>query len=405
MTSEASTALEFYEDGDIERRLGLVLQGSTPQPESDLQPWRSAAAVLVRFDPASLKPVGATFEEARGLSLLPELVAATGPDSQAQWTLPTKARKAELQQLATQENIAAALAANPQHPADAMQQVFDEAISGKALPPLVALTREQLSALLIVIDWLEGIPILPRLPAISDMRSTLETRQDLDRLERLAGGFFTGRTEELAKLHAHLFGADRSILFISGTGGTGKSALLAKSLLALCQETKDPTCWVRFDIADATVNPAAPVTLLTQAAQQLHRRDPSLERVVSAFTGAAESRRRSLDYSGLESISNSSTPEAEVAWAIDEFKNIIRRYQASGRGAERLRLLRRFVRGVPRRVSRRSGSGDVSVARRSAFLPGYCLRQDSAAGQFCLHAAATKRRSECQFASRTVAAG
>ncbi len=112
-------------------------------------------------------------------------------------------------------------------------------------------------------------------------------------MRRLVGDFFTGRNDELARVHAHLDGVDPSILFIAGTGGAGKSALLAKALLQRTEQTRNSTSWVRVDIADSNVNLTNPITLLTQAAQQLARRDSLLERVVANFVSEAGSRRLS----------------------------------------------------------------------------------------------------------------
>jgi endonuclease G len=332
MTSGGATTLPFYDHNEI---LGLLSQiGGEPRPEpaADLQPWRSAAAVLVAFDPARLKPFGATTQGVSGLGLLPELIATTGQNSpyDGQWTLQTDARKVELRRLGSQEIIAAALAANPDRPAVLLQQMFERVIAGAPpLPPLTDLSRDELTALLVVTDWLYGIPITPPPPALNVVRATLESRQDLDRLRCLAGHFFTGRKKELERLRAHLFGSDRSILFVSGIGGAGKSALLAMSLLQLSEETHDPTCWVRVDIADSMVNPRYPISLLTQAAQQLGRRDSMLENIVASFISEAQSRRRSLDYAGLESLPRS--PQDEVDWAIVRFGEIIKRYRAGNR--------------------------------------------------------------------------
>src|SRR5262249_1259066 len=155
--------------------------------------------------------------------------------------------------LGTQEEIAAALGANPDRLPVPLQQMFDRVVLGPPLPPLGELSSDDLGALLVVVDWLEGILVSPRPPALTEVRPRLESLRDAERLRRLAGDVFIGREAELARLHAHLHGTEPSILFISGTGGAGKSALLAKALLTLANETGDPACWVRVDIADGNV--------------------------------------------------------------------------------------------------------------------------------------------------------
>jgi endonuclease G, mitochondrial len=323
-------AARSYAEGEIERRLKAVRGKPVQRPGPDFQPWRSAAAVIVAFDPAELQPVGAAAaaaQEAGGLGLLPELVAATGRGRTHQqlWTLPTAARKAELRRLGTQREIAAALGANPNRLPVPLQQMFDRVVVGSPLPPLEELCSDDLGALLVVVDWLEGIPISPRPPALTEVRARLESLRDVDRLRLLAGDVFIGREAELARLHAHLHGTERSILFISGTGGAGKSALLAKSLLTLADETRDPACWVRVDIADGNVTARDPITLLSQAAQQLSRRDSTLERVVSSFVHGTQARSISRDLSSLESMSS---PEDEVYWAVHRFEDVVKRYRA-----------------------------------------------------------------------------
>ncbi len=91
MRSEAS----LYHKGEIQQRLKALRSEPATRPGPDLSPWRSAAAVLVAFDPAKLKPVGVAAETTSGLSLLPELVVATGLVTRdaRMWTLPTTAER------------------------------------------------------------------------------------------------------------------------------------------------------------------------------------------------------------------------------------------------------------------------------------------------------------------------
>jgi endonuclease G len=323
--------MDYYSDGEIAKRLKAVRGKSIQVPGVDLNPWRSAAAVLVAFDPAELNPVGRAPDGTSGLDLLPELVLSSGMGSGSErlWSLTTSARKAQIQRLGSQESVSAALGANRKRPDTSLQRLFDSVITGMPLKPLDEQSSEELAALLVVADWLGGVVITPPLPTLSSVKAALERSSDFSRLRLLVGEALIGREAELNQMRDHLRGRDRTVLFVSGTGGAGKSALLAQCILALVDEAKDPNCWVRVDVADGQVSANEPVTVLRQAAQQLARRDPTIRRLVSSFVEESESRRASRDYGHLESVSVDH--EDEIPWAVNRFAEIAERYNSRRR--------------------------------------------------------------------------
>jgi energy-coupling factor transporter ATP-binding protein EcfA2 len=264
-----------------------------------LSALRSAAAVLASFDPVSLVPAGATVHEpAVGLRLLPELLRVTRSASgdPAQWALPIDKRRRELQRLGSREAMRTALAANPGRTQSPVQRMFERLLADDGPPPeLTQLDHAELSALLPASQWLSGI--LSDVPDSRAVREELARRDEEVALRRLADGRFVGREPELERLRTHLrarpsgsasssvtlLPSQVKIIFLCGHGGCGKSTLMAKLLLERAAEPQHdtPRLQVHIDLDHPACAPDRPLTLLTIAAAQLARRDPSLERLAT----------------------------------------------------------------------------------------------------------------------------
>jgi hypothetical protein len=84
-----------------------------------------------------------------------------------------------------------------------------------------------------LLDWFAG-PKLPKPPSSEDVHRQLAQFDILRPLRALAGGLFVGREPELRALSSYVFArglTSRPLLMISGPGGMGKSALVAKFIL------------------------------------------------------------------------------------------------------------------------------------------------------------------------------
>ena len=91
------------------------------------------------------------------------------------------------------------------------------------------LSRDEVAALITVLDWVEDI--LDGLPEKTAVRSALAKADLLAPMRRLAGRGFVGRQPELGQLDDYVFAGSPppATLFVFGPGGVGKSTLLATS--------------------------------------------------------------------------------------------------------------------------------------------------------------------------------
>lgn len=266
-------------------------------------PYRDAAAVLSRFKPEELHPLLDTDSGPKGWTdFLPDCEPALAAgSSEGWWQLRDNIRRDALRHLGSRQRMQKALNANSPLPDDPMQRALTELIATALPNPLTSLSREELSAIMIVRDWLNGV--LDGLPSETELRRTLIIAEVLEPLKRLAGnGRFLGRRNELETLREYIGvraaqGAVASRIWsyvrksyydfrnnppylITGPGGVGKSTLLARVILDHSENfaAQDALPFAYLDLDRAALDPARPLTLVADAALQLMIEWPHLER-------------------------------------------------------------------------------------------------------------------------------
>jgi hypothetical protein len=249
--------------------LDRFLEVQTPGP--DLEQYTRAAAVLWAFDPFKLNPVDGDKDSVTRddvlSSLLPLCESVSNAAAEGLWTLLLPHRREALKALATRQEMKKALDANPDRPQTIFQIMFEQLLARED-QNLDQLSRDELAATLEVLEWVEDI--LDGLPEETAVRSALARSDLLSPMERLAGEVFVGREEELVQLHEYVFGVGKSAapLFVFGTGGVGKSTLLARFMLndALTHDV----AFAYVDIDRSIIRPDQPLTVLLDFIVQLY---------------------------------------------------------------------------------------------------------------------------------------
>ncbi|WP_433292281.1 trypsin-like peptidase domain-containing protein [Actinoplanes sp. CA-030573] len=183
----------------------------------------------------------------------------------SRWTLRSRERRA-LIEAATVERLREARGDEPED--DPRQAVIDRILCGPPFAPDEAELPHWLQA----VRWFGGV--VDGLPTPADITESLERRRLRGRLTAVAGPDFEGRADELQTLQ-RWYGAEQPPpLVVTGIGGIGKSALLARFALTLPEET--PLFWLDFDRADLSPDDADSVLaqLTRQAAVQFDGLEP-----------------------------------------------------------------------------------------------------------------------------------
>jgi hypothetical protein len=235
-----------------------VAAGVAPKPDRELV----RAAVSWTFDPE-------TFSE-HGVELLRPLVAE--PDA-SRWSLKTDTREAVLNAAGSLTALRRARGRSAStHPG---QQVIDRILAGPPYP-LAEIDESALPYWLQATRWFADVA--PTLPSPADVNRTLERRRARSRLEDIGGAHFRGREDTLAELHDWYHDDASGPMVVTGIGGIGKSALVARFALDLPGDTLQ--LWLDFDRVDVAPDDAPSVLrlLFEQLAVQLEGfRAPTLD--------------------------------------------------------------------------------------------------------------------------------
>jgi hypothetical protein len=252
--------------------------------------YRYAAAVLASIgEPHKLAPVGGGGKENEGVRLLgEELIPATAEKFGGGVMLRPDVRRAAVGELSDTASRQAALDANPHERNGILQSLLEAYLLGTP-PSLEKMPLGQLQETLQLSVWLEGA--LANLPPAEAVRQRISHQSLLAPFESLAGdAVFRGRKVELdrlrsyvgvltpdsllSRLHAHAMRwikPDRlPAVSVSGPGGVGKSALIARFLLEhsrIPEEGRIPFSYLDFD--RATLDIGRPSTLVAEMLYQL----------------------------------------------------------------------------------------------------------------------------------------
>lgn len=228
--------------------------------------------------------------------------------------------------------------------------VIDRILAG---PPfdLDAIDEAALPLWLQAVRWFAGI--VPDLPAPGAIHRSLARRRIRSRLTEVAGPGFRGRKAELAQLGAWMEDPSAGLTAITGIGGVGKSALVAK--LALDLPPDSVLLWLDFDRADLA--PDDPVSVLTIVFEQLALEVPG----VTLPPVDKDSWESAL--AGLGSAVGPAIGKREVVLVLDGFEVA----QHAVRHEDIWGLLQRFLDQLPQTnviVSGRAPLRDVEIAGR-----------------------------------------
>jgi hypothetical protein len=257
---------------------------SSSTDSSDADSWRNAlvdaAAVLADFDPFALRPridvtasdrpaaLDRLIEASEPVSTVTDSARGAAepepePDRRLRWTLKTQDRRQALRRLGSRETMRAALGANPDASATMLQLMFEMLIRGDPIEPS-RLDRDEIAALVTAAEWLDGI--LDELPSPQKLRRELARADLLAPLRRLVQDGVFGRTVERGRIKQHFELALDFCppLFVHGPGGSGKSTLVARSIL-----DQEGVHFAYVDIDNPKIRPERPVTFLLEIVRQL----------------------------------------------------------------------------------------------------------------------------------------
>jgi cellulose synthase operon protein C len=274
---------------------------------TESSPYLKAAAVLTSYDPETIRPVGGASPEELKQSfqeLISRSTVTYNRHAEAVWSLRGDIRRGVLHSLKDRRAMAACLKANPRRPKTGLQKMFERYLRDEA-PAVSELSSYQLSHTLQVVDWLGGI--LPGLPEREALRDRMEWDALLAPFRFLVDEHFSGRKEELRRLHDYvgvletdsiLSAISRTFrqvfnlkekppLLIYGPGGIGKSTLLAKFILNHATANKDKHIpFAYLDLDRPSLWAREPVALLAEIAQQLSVQYPEARQVFIATQNA-----------------------------------------------------------------------------------------------------------------------
>ncbi|MBL7259238.1 S1 family peptidase [Paractinoplanes lichenicola] len=220
------------------RRIGGVARGF----DRDL----TFAAVRWTVNPVTLTPAE-----------LEQLAPLVADNTASAWTLRSAERERLINAAGSRQSLLAARGTDPI--TNSRQAVIDQILNG---PPydLDAVAEEALPYWLQAVRWFASVE--PELPTPAEVNRQLERRRLRSRLTVVAGPGFRGRDEELSWLKSWYNRAEAGPMVVTGIGGIGKSALVARFAARLPEQTL--LCWLDFDRADLAPDDADSVlSLLT----------------------------------------------------------------------------------------------------------------------------------------------
>lgn len=269
-------------------------EGSAEQ-EGLRRRYRQAAAVLAALrDPTGLQPIGGSGKPGEGVRLLAnELIPTTGRKFEGQVMLRPEVRRIALTELRDRGARLKALEANSVERTGAVQRALELYLVGDP-KPLDKEPAADLDSILQVSLWLEGV--VDGIPSVDELRRRIAFQNLMAPFEMIASdSVFQGRVKEMDDLRSYVGVlppdgllkrlADQAFRWlkpdalpavsISGPGGVGKSALIARFILEhsrLPEQVRVPFAYIDFD--RPTLSISEPATLLAEMLVQLDLQFP-----------------------------------------------------------------------------------------------------------------------------------
>lgn len=183
-----------------------------------------------------------------------ELAPLVSDTSAETWVMTAKARQDICRKVGDVKTLRQYTA--PDTEASVADRVIRTILAG---PPykLQGIPLEELSWWISACRWFSEVPGLGNLPSPNEISRVLEKRRSRERLTMIAGNDFVGRLDELNKLERWFKASGSGSIVVSGVGGMGKSALVAK--FASTRDAECPLIWLDFDRADLAADDAPAV--------------------------------------------------------------------------------------------------------------------------------------------------
>ncbi|MFT4063903.1 hypothetical protein [Paraburkholderia sp.] len=320
-----------------------------------------AASVLDTFNPDTIRPLipeqgtDSSSHEAAFDALLSNAVATQTGESSFAWRLSDETRKQAISFLYSNNLLEHAIRLNTDAVVERneYQNIFEMFATGQK-PALEGQSLEELQASLQAIRLLGNTEL--DLPDERKVASMVLRESALEELRRLADAHFTGRERELETLEefvdampssslwrrlmrsagnlvSDLLGkrevVQRWPLLVTGRGGIGKSAFLAKFLLDHITRVDDGTlAFAYLDFDRTAIWPDEPLTLLADIALQLSNQIPAVSAPLLDMHGRiveelAEGQSFTADYDSYESFGGSNLSASRAPRYTDEFEKIL----------------------------------------------------------------------------------
>ncbi|SDI59423.1 ATP-binding protein [Variovorax sp. OV700] len=286
-------ALASEPDGPSRRAMEFLHQNPIRAfgAEPDVQTaYRRAAAVLAAIrDVSALSPSTSVSDiSAADRILEDDLVRAAGSlPLDGDWVMRNTVRAETLRAMSDQD-IRDALQCNPQERTGRVQSIFEDLLMQREVA-VHDLDERGLEGLLQAIVWLKDVRLAEDVAAAA--RQRLAWIRFASHFERMAGdAVFFGRVSEMDQLRSHvgvlpparllqkvknLVGRARPALSLSGPGGIGKSALVARFALEhlrLDESVRIPVAYLDFDRADRDIGNLE--ALVREIADQMQMQQP-----------------------------------------------------------------------------------------------------------------------------------
>jgi hypothetical protein len=322
--------------------------------EGSAWPLFVQAATMSSFLPRDLgagQLSGAEQREAQK-AVLRHAELSSGPGG-ARWALRREARR-EVLSVCEPAEIAGAVERGEAQRADPVSAAMRELLAGKSESEVQSLSIPTLEAMRVAASWLKDVPGI-QAPTVEQLEGVVALRRILAPFERMTGKTsddasprrrdrFFGRTDEIEALREHvgvieadtarqglgrLVKVAKRVLFtgttnraplnVWGTGGVGKTTLIAKFMLehARAAAAKFPFAYLDFD--RSTVSAANRAGLLIEIFRQVGAQFPDLGPPMQSLCERVAQTVRSMPPASAEYISVLMPFAAEFRQTIDGY--------------------------------------------------------------------------------------